>query len=267
MNWLDALIMGLVQGLAEFLPISSSGHLEIMNSILGLKLSGGDALEFDIALHVATALSTIVILWHEFSHLCSSFFRLKKDENTQIVLKIILSCIPVAIVGVCFEDYVESLFGGNILVVGICLLVTAVLLAFTHLMYIRRYDNIGRDITWLDALIIGVAQALAVLPGLSRSGATISTGILLGDKRQQVAKFSFLMVLIPILGKAVLEVHEALSSGTSSAVGFVPLLVGFLTAFIVGCLACKWMIKIVKNGKLYYFAIYCAIVGIVCLCF
>lgn len=266
MDWLDALILGLVQGLAEFLPISSSGHLEIFGSILGLKLAGEEALDFDVTLHVATALSTILVLWHEFVPLCKSFFTLKNDDNTRYVLKILLSAVPIAIVGVFLKDHVEGLFGGNLLVVGICLIITAILLTITHWVYSRRYITPERSITWVDALVIGVAQALAVFPGLSRSGMTISTGIIIGDKRSQVSRFAFLMVLVPIFGQAILNLYKFFTTDTVASVGAVPMIVGFVTAFVVGCAACKWMLDIVKKGKLVYFAFYCIAVGILCLC-
>lgn len=272
MDWLDALIMGIVQGLAEYLPISSSGHLEICNKILGLDLSKETALSFDLTLHVATVLSTIVILWREFMPLCTSFFTVRRDANFYYVLKILVSCIPVAIVGLCFKDYVESFFGGNLHVVGTCLLVTAALLAFAYFFRTRPLIMSGsfraRDITWLDAFIIGCAQAVAVLPGLSRSGTTIATGIIIGDKREKVAQFSFLMVIIPILGEALLDVKDMLSPDpdvAQTAVGFIPLMVGFISAFVVGCLACKWMLALVNKGRLVWFSLYCLVVGIVCL--
>lgn len=272
MDTIDALIMGLVQGLSEYLPISSSGHLEICREVLGLKLSGGDALEFTVALHVATVLSTIVVLWREFAGLCTSFFTFKRDENTTYVWKILLSCIPVAIVGLFFKDDVEQFFGEGLTIVGICLLVTAFLLAFAY-FYPRRRSNLTlagsvkeHDITWFDAFVIGCAQAVAVLPGLSRSGSTIATGMILGDRRDRLAQFSFFMVIIPILGEALLDVKKMIESGsTGSEIGWFPMLVGFMAAFIVGCLACKWMINLVKKGKLVWFAIYCAVMGVVCL--
>lgn len=272
MDTIDALIMGLVQGLSEYLPISSSGHLEICREVLGLKLSGGDALEFTVALHVATVLSTIVVLWREFAGLCTSFFTFKRDENTTYVWKILLSCIPVAIVGLFFKDDVEQFFGDGLTIVGICLLVTAFLLAFAY-FYPRRRSNLTlagsvkeHDITWVDAFVIGCAQAVAVLPGLSRSGSTIATGMILGDRRDRLAQFSFFMVIIPILGEALLDVKKMIESGsTGSEIGWLPMLVGFMAAFIVGCLACKWMINLVKKGKLVWFAIYCAVMGVVCL--
>jgi undecaprenyl-diphosphatase len=277
MDSIDALILGLVQGLAEFLPISSSGHLEICNSLLGLNINGAESLQFDAVLHVATVLSTIVVLWHEFSGLCKSFFTFKRDDNFNTVLKILLSCIPVGIVGLCFKDAVEGFFGANLTVVGTCLCITAVLLAFAYFFRTRSVwqhsttvvsGSAGRDITFLDAFIIGCAQAIAVLPGLSRSGTTIATGILLGNKREQVARFSFLMVIIPILGNAALDVLKVFKGeDPTGSIGFVPCLVGFVTAFVVGCIACKWMIDIIRRGKLVWFAVYCAIIGLICIAF
>ncbi len=276
MDWIDALILGIVQGLSEYLPISSSGHLEIMRSILGIDLEGCEALELIVALHVATVLSTIVVLWREFVPLCSSFFTLKRDQNTVYVLKIIVSCIPVAIVGLCFKDFVDGFFGGSLTIVGVCLLITALLLAFA---YFFRGRNSNRNtysaapllprehaINFRDAFIIGCAQAVATLPGLSRSGSTIATGLLLGDRRSDIAQFSFFMVIIPILGEALLDtVHIIDGTSPANEIGVVPLLVGFVAAFLVGCVACRWMINLVKRGKLVWFAVYCAIVGIVCL--
>lgn len=274
MNWIDALIMGIVQGLAEYLPVSSSGHLEICREILGLNLAGNEALGFDVALHVATVLSTIVVLWKEFVPLCKSFFTVTIDDNFRYVCKILLSCIPVAIVGLCFKDVVESFFGSGLTVVGCCLLVTALLLAFAY--FFRRNETTNavsansyghRDISWLDAFIIGCAQAVAVLPGLSRSGTTIATGLLLGNRRDKLAQFSFFMVIIPIMGEALLDVRKMLdgTSATLESVGTLPLITGFIASFIVGCIACKWMIEIVKKGKLVWFALYCLAAGALCL--
>ena len=277
MDWLQALILGVVQGLAEYLPISSSGHLEIFNKLLGMDLSGADSLDFDLTLHVATVLSTIVVLWREFFPLCKSFFTAKNDDNTRYVLKIILSCVPVAIVGFCFKDYIEGFFGCNLLVVGVCLIITALLLSFTYFFRtspMASKDYKPRDITWLDAFVIGISQAFAVLPGLSRSGTTIATGILIGDKKEKVAQFSFFMVIIPILGEALLDIKdmlkpaaETVAAQAQTSVGFLPLLIGFIASFVVGCLACKWMLDIVKKGKLIWFAVYCVIVGALCILF
>lgn len=194
-------------------------------------------------------------------------------------LKILLSCIPVGIVGLCFKDFVEGFFGTNLTVVGICLIITAALLSFSYFFRTRPLDDAAprgrggytpRNITWLDAFVIGCAQAVAVLPGLSRSGTTIATGILLGDKREQVARFSFLMVIIPILGEALLDIKDFLGDSSDSiahTIGWAPLLVGFLTAFVAGCLACRWMIEVVKKGKLVWFALYCLAVGVLCIVF
>lgn len=272
MDWLDALILGLVQGLAEYLPISSSGHLEIFREILGIDIPADDILQFDIMVHAATVCSTIVVLWRMFYELCKSFFTFKRDENFWYVCKILISCIPVGIVGVFFKDYVESFFGEGLGVVGVCLIITAALLAFAHFTDRAPSGKLaspsrGRDITWLDAFIIGCAQAVAVLPGLSRSGSTIATGILLGDKRDKVASFSFLMVIIPILGEALLDTRKMLTepAAMQGEIGWVPLLVGFMVAFVVGCAACKWMLELVKRGKLVWFSIYCVLMGIICL--
>lgn len=275
MEWLDALILGIVQGLSEYLPISSSGHLEIFREILGINLPNEDILEFDVMLHAATVLSTLVVLWNEFFPLCRSFFTIKRDYNFYYVCKILISCIPVAIVGLFFKDTVESFFGGNLTTVGICLCITAALLAFAYFFRTKPEETNKltgrvyrpRDITWLDAFVIGIAQSIAVLPGLSRSGTTIATGILLGDKREKVASFSFLMVIIPILGETLLNIKDMLSeSSASGSVGMLPLTIGFIASFVVGCLACKWMLNIVKKGKLVWFAVYCVIMGIICIC-
>lgn len=274
MEWFDALILGIVQGLSEYLPISSSGHLEIFKQILGLDLNPDASLEFSVMLHVATVLSTIVILWREFYPLCASFFTFKRDYNFYYVCKILLSCIPVAIVGFCFKDFVELFFGGNLTVVGICLIVTALLLCFAYFFRTRPAllgkAPEGHDITWTDAFVIGCTQAVAVLPGLSRSGTTIATGILLGDNRDRIASFSFLMVIIPILGEGLLDIKKMIVPA-SDAVAAAPeismttMLIGFLASFIVGCIACKWMLSIVRKGKLVWFAVYCVLMGIICL--
>lgn len=278
MTVFESLVMGVVQGLTEYLPISSSGHLEICGHLLGLKLDPEQSMEFDVLLHVATVLSTIVVLWREFVPLVTSFFTLKRDSNTAFVWKILLSCIPVLVVGVFFKDFVEGFFAKNLTVIGWCLLITSVLLSFSYFFRTRPLDDaaaghkpyLPRDISYLDAFIIGCSQALAVLPGLSRSGTTIATGILLGDKREQVARFSFLMVIIPIVGAALLDIKDMLGApaaeaAAGSGVSVAAMIVGFLSSFIVGCIACKWMLDIVKKGKLVWFAVYCLIVGILCI--
>lgn len=259
MDWLQALILGIVQGLTEYLPVSSSGHLAIGANLFGL--SGEENLAFTVAVHVATVLSTMVVLWKEIVWLFADLFKFKWNEGTKYIVNIIISMIPVAIVGFFFKDKVEAVFGSGLLVVGICLLVTAALLAFSYWAKPRQRENISP----LHAFIIGIAQALAVLPGLSRSGSTIATGLLLGNKKERLAQFSFLMVIPPILGEALLDVKDMAEMGVSQAMAGLPtlsLVIGFLAAFVCGCLACKWMINIVKKGKLIWFALYCVAVGI-----
>lgn len=256
MTWIEALILGVVQGLTEFLPVSSSGHLTIGSAILGM--SGEENLTFAVVVHAATVLSTIVVLWHEVSFLFKSFFRFKWDEGTRMVCKILLSMIPVGIVGLFFKDYVEAIFGSGLLIVGCCLLLTAALLTFSYYAKPRQKESIS----FRDAFIIGLAQACAVLPGLSRSGSTIATGLLLGNKKEQVAKFSFLMVIIPILGEAFLDLMKGGFSMAESGISAGVLITGFLAAFLSGTVACKWMINLVNKGKLIYFAYYCLAVGL-----
>lgn len=276
MDWLQALILGIVQGAAEYLPISSSGHLVIFRQLLGVDLPADQNLQFDIMVHAATVCSTIVVLWPMFKRLCQGFFSTKRNEDAIYVWKILLSCIPVGIVGVFFKDKVEDAFGVGLTIVGICLCVTALLLTFAYITGFDRHTrrpvpaDRGREITWLDAFIIGCAQAVAVLPGLSRSGTTIATGIMIGDKRDKVATFSFIMVILPILGEALLDIAKMLRPGAEQASGSIDagaMIIGFLSAFIIGCAACKWMIALVKKGRLVWFAIYCLIMGIICICF
>ena len=259
MEWFEAFVLGLIQGLTEYLPVSSSGHLTIGATIFGL--NGEENLAFTVAVHVATVLSTIVILWKEIVWLFKDLFKWQWNEGTKYVVNILISMIPVAIVGFCFKDQVEEIFGSGLMVVGVCLLITATLLAFSYWAKPRQRENISP----LHAFIIGIAQAVAVLPGLSRSGSTIATGLLLGNKKERLAQFSFLMVIPPILGEALLDTKDMVEVGVSNAMAGLPvgsLIIGFITAFIFGCLACKWMINIVKKGKLIWFALYCAIVGI-----
>lgn len=283
MTWIESLILGIVQGLAEYLPISSSGHLQICRDILHMDLPGAEALQFDITLHVATVLSTIVVLWHEFVPLIKSFFGFKNDANTTYVFKLLVSAIPIMIVGLFFKDKIEALFAGNLTVVGFALLLTAALLTFAYLFRAKPEQEAkliqgepnpwrrGRDITFIDAFIIGLSQSVAVIPGLSRSGTTIATGLMLGDRRDRVAQFSFFMVIIPILGEALLDIKDMITgSGDAAAdasIGLLPLVIGFISAFVVGCIACKWMLNIVKRGKLYWFAVYCVIMGLICIFF
>lgn len=259
MEWFEALILGVIQGLTEYLPVSSSGHLAIGANLFGL--SGEENLTFTVAVHVATVLSTIVILWKEIVWLFTDLFKWKWNEGTKYIVNILISMIPVAVVGLLFKDNVEAIFGSGLLVVGICLMVTASLLAFSYWAKPRQREHISP----LHAFIIGIAQALAVLPGLSRSGSTIATGLLLGNKKERLAQFSFLMVIPPILGEALLDVKDMAEMGISQAmagISTLSLAVGFIAAFVCGCLACKWMINIVKKGKLIWFALYCAVVGL-----
>lgn len=250
--------MGLLQGLTEYLPVSSSGHLAIGSHLFGI--NGEENLAFTVAVHVATVLSTFVILWSEIAWILKGLFKFELNDETRYTLNIIVSMIPVGIVGVFFKDTVEDIFGSGLLIVGIMLLVTAALLAFSYYAKPRQKEQIGLR----DAFIIGMAQALAVLPGLSRSGSTIATGLLLGNKKERLAQFSFLMVIPPILGEALLDVIKAAKGEEAfGGIDTLPLTVGFIAAFVSGCLACKWMINIVKKGKLIYFGIYCAVVGVV----
>lgn len=251
--------MGIIQGLTEYLPVSSSGHLTIASTIFGL--SGEENLLFAIVVHTATVLSTIVVLWKEIGDLVKGIFKFQWNDETKLFCKILLSMIPVGIVGLFFKDYVEALFGSGLLLVGCMLILTAVLLTFSY--YAK--PRVKEEISFKDAMIIGVAQACAVLPGLSRSGSTIATGLMLGNNREKVAKFSFLMVVIPILGESFLDLVKGSFSAEVSGIPPLSLVVGFLAAFIFGTIACKWMINLVSKGKLIYFAYYCVAVGIFCI--
>lgn len=265
MNWLEALLLGLVQGLTEFLPVSSSGHLTIGQELLNLNTSTADNLLFTVTVHAATVLSTIVILWKEIEGLFKgTFLTTTWNEEKTYVAKICLSMIPVFIVGMFFKDEVEAIFGSGLMIVGCCLLLTATLLTFAYYAKPRQKETIS----YRDAFIIGLGQAIAVLPGLSRSGTTIATGLILGNKKESVAQFSFLMVLIPILGETFLNIIDMIQDPSLiGGIGFLPLTIGFLAAFLSGCFACKFMINLVKRGKLIYFAIYCAIIGAITICF
>jgi len=253
MTWLEALILGLIQGLTEFIPVSSSGHLELGKALLGVEFE--DELTFSILVHFATVLSTILVFRKEIFEIIKQFFKFKLNEETHFVLKIIVSMFPILIVGLFFKEFVESFFSGRIIFVGFMLLITASLLTFAYF-----YKPKEKKLSYKHAFIIGIAQAIAVLPGISRAGATIATGLLLGNKRDVVAKFSFLMILIPIIGANFFEMRE-LSSGATTSIGSMPLIVGFFAAFLSGLFACRWMIVQIKKGKIIYFAIYCFIVG------
>lgn len=257
MDTLQAIILGVVQGLTEFLPVSSSGHLQLAKEVLDVEIPNN--LTFDVTLHAATVLSTIVVLWSEIRQLLRGLFSRRFNPEQAFVLKIIVSMIPIGIVGVLLRDSIDSMLSSPyiMVIVGAMLLLTAALLAFAYYAKPRMKENIS----YRDAFLIGVAQAVAAMPGLSRSGSTIATGLLLGNRRSSVATFSFLMVLAPILGEMVLQI----AGGEFSGAGIDPkaLAAGFAAAFVVGCLACKFMIEMVKRGKLIWFAVYCAAVGLV----
>ncbi|MCI7141705.1 MAG: undecaprenyl-diphosphate phosphatase [Paraprevotella sp.] len=278
MNSLQALLLGLLQGLTEYLPVSSSGHLAIGAYLFGV--DGEESMAFTIVVHVATVLSTLVILWREIvwilrgvwcqltgkvsaqsagSSSCSSL-----NAETRYAINILISMIPVGIVGLFFKEQVEEIFGSGLTIVGIMLLVTAALLVFSYYARPRQRENISP----LHAFLIGIGQALAVMPGLSRSGTTIATGLLLGNKKESMAQFSFLMVIPPILGEALLDALKLMKGDEAFGdIEFLPLAVGFLAAFVSGCAACRWMISIVRKGKLLYFGIYCALVALLVLFF
>jgi len=255
MSWIEALILGIVQGLTEFLPVSSSGHLEIGSVLLGLQDSNN--LLFAVVVHLATAMSTVVVYRRDISQLTLGLFSFKSNE-WNFALKIILSMIPVAIIGLLWQDEIEAFFSGNLLLVGSMLLVTAILLTMSH--YFGKREG---EVTFLKALIIGLAQAVAVLPGISRSGATISTALILGVDREKAARFSFLMVLIPIIGAAMLKLKDYFEAPAAAGISTLSLLIGFLAAFLSGYFACRLMVRLVTKGSLIFFAIYCALVGLV----
>jgi undecaprenyl-diphosphatase len=255
MNEIQALILGLLQGLTEFLPVSSSGHLEIGHELLGVKSANN--LLFAVTVHVATVLSTLVVFRKDIFVLLKDLFAFKWNESTIYITKLLFSAIPVLFLGLFFEEEIEKFFTGNLVLVGSMLLITASLLSFAH--FTKKGD---KKITFGRSLIIGVAQAMAVVPGISRSGATIATGLLLKTKKDEVARFSFLMVLIPILGAAFLDLAGG-NFSKSTDISVTTLLIGFFAAFISGLVACAWMIRIIKRGKLIYFAIYCLIIGLI----
>ncbi len=258
MNWFEALILGIVQGLTEFLPVSSSGHLELGKALLNV--SAQEDITFTVVVHGATVLSTIVFFFKEIWQLLKGSFQFKWNEETQYVLKIVISMLPVLVVGIFLDDYVESFFGGKIQFVGMMLVLTAILLSLTWFLRNRLTEG---KIGYQSAFIMGIAQAFAVLPGISRSGATIATGMLLSRNKKDVAQFSFLMVLVPIIGANLKSLMDYDASAGSGNVGSIPLLIGFLAAFISGWIACSWMVNIVKKGKLIWFAVYCLIVGLI----
>lgn len=255
MSYLEAIILGIIQGLTEFLPVSSSGHLEIVKVIFGNESMPAESLTFTVILHFATALSTIVIFRKEIIEILKGLFQFQWNEESKFSVKIIISMFPAAVIGLLFEKQLESFFNGNILVVGFMLLITGLLLYLAD-----RAKNTNKNVGYKSAILIGFSQAIAMLPGISRSGATISTSVLLGVDRTKAAKFSFLMVVPLIFGKVIKDILSgdiSLESGQFGAMG-----IGFISAFIAGLFACNWMINLVKNSKLYYFSYYCFIIGI-----
>jgi len=256
MSIVDAIILGIIQGLTEFLPVSSSGHLELGKVILGQELEAG--LLFSVILHAATALSTIVIFRKDIYEILVGIFKFKWNKSWEFAVKIIISMVPVFIVGVFLKDEIEVLFEGQVLLVGSMLIITGLLLLLTN--YFGNKE--GQEVNYFQAFLIGISQAIAVLPGISRSGATISTALILGVGKSQAARFSFLMVLLPIIGATILEMKDYFEMGDAAQrVSVVALVTGFTAAFITGLFACTWMINLVKKGKLAYFALYCFVVG------
>lgn len=271
MDWLQAMVLGLIQGLTEFLPVSSSGHLTIFKAIFGID---AENLSFEVAVHAATVLSTVVAFRSEIWDIIGGVFKFRYNPQTEYFLKICVSMIPVFFVGFFFKDFVTDVFGSGLVVVGCMLLLTAVLLILGETLSNRQARlaasqgrEAGREVSYLDAFIIGVAQSLAVMPGLSRSGTTISTGLMLGVKKSSIAQFSFLMVLVPILGEAFLELVGGDFSAASSGIPSSALALGALTAFVSGYMACRWMIRIVQKARLRWFALYCVCAAAFCFIF
>ena len=273
MSWLQALLLGIVQGLTEFLPVSSSGHLMIFRELLGVESEG--FLDFTVTVHFATVLSTIVVFWSAIWKLLKGFFQFKYNDETDYVLKICVSMIPIAIVGLFFKDQVEGLFGENLFTVAVCLIITAILLFLSdqsgrfRSMSSSRSENTHRNgISYLQAAVVGLGQACAVAPGLSRSGTTIATGLICGVRRDVMAQFSFLMVLVPIIGEQALTIIKGIGeTAAAPGVGFLPLLMGFIGAFGAGLFSCKVMVEPVKRAKLVWFSIYCLLAAFVILIF
>lgn len=271
MNWMQAILLGLVQGLTEFLPVSSSGHLMIFRDVLGVDTEG--FLDFTVTVHFATVLATLVVFWGEIWRLLKGVFKLKYNDETDYVLKILVSVIPVGIVGLLFKDALEALFADSLFTVAIFLVITAILLYFSDQFKFRRGKKTEEDesrnkyrngISYLQALIVGIGQAFAVFPGLSRSGTTISFGLISGVKRSVMAQFSFLMVLIPVIGEQLLDIMDCITGDAvfGSGIGAGPLILAFLAAFASGLFACKAMVAIVRRSRLTWFAIYCLVVAL-----
>ncbi len=260
MNIIDAIILGIIQGLTEFLPVSSSGHLELGKAILGDNSVPEESLLFTVVLHFATALSTIVVFRKDILEILKGIFKFQWNEDMQFLAKIVVSMLPAVIVGLFFEEQLEQLFGGNILLVGCMLIITALLLYFAD-----KAKNTEKKVSFSNAFIIGISQAIAMIPGISRSGATISTSVLLGNDKTKAARFSFLMVVPLIFGKIAKDILSGELSYDST--NFTTLSIGFVAAFVAGLFACTWMISLVKKSKLSYFAIYCLIVGCIAIAF
>ncbi len=259
MSLLEALILGIIQGLTEFLPVSSSGHLELGKAIFNLHLVAKDSITFDVMVHAGTALSTIVIFRKDILNIIAGLFKFQWNDETRFSLYIILSMIPAGFVGIVFNDQIEELFNAQVLLVGAMLIITGLLLFLAD-----RAKKTDKSVSVVEAIIIGISQAIAIMPGISRSGATISTSVLLGIDREKAARFSFLMVLPLIIGKSLLDVKDIVETGGEGmSISTSVLLVGFIAAFIAGLFACKWMIALVKKAQLKYFAFYCFAVGLV----
>lgn len=275
MEWWQALILGIVQGLTEFLPVSSSGHLMIFKELLGVDAEG--FLDFTVTVHFATVLSTVIVFWSAIWSLLKGIFKFRYNDETDYVAKLIVSMVPVAVVGLFFKDRVEALFGESLFVVAISLIITALLLFLSDnagRFSGRRKPSAGADvperrngISFLQAFVVGLGQACAVAPGLSRSGTTIATGLLCGVKRDVMAQFSFLMVLVPILGEQLLSVIDAVGEGAGLVLPVTDLLLGFIGAFVAGLVSCKAMVAIVRKARLTYFALYCLVVALMLLLF
>lgn len=260
MSILESILLGIIQGLTEFLPVSSSGHLEIAKRLFGDHLLPEESLLMTIVLHSATALSTIVVFRKDILKIIKGLFNTEMNEEKKFSLYIVISMIPAVFVGLLFEEFIESLFDGNMTLVGSMLILTAVLLLFAD-----KAKTTEKGVTGISALIIGIAQAIAILPGISRSGATISTSVLLGIDRSKAARFSFLMVIPLILGKMAKDLLEGELNGIGNQSS--SLIIGFAAAFISGFVACTWMINLVKKSKLTYFSIYCAVIGVIAIIF
>jgi undecaprenyl-diphosphatase len=259
MTAIDAFILGVIQGLTEFLPVSSSGHIELGKAVLGTSLVNKEEnLLFTVAVHAATALSTMIVFRKDIIDICKGVFSFKWNEESQFVIKILLSMMPAVIIGLLFEEQLEQLFDGQIVLVGFLLIITGLLLFLAG-----RAQKTEKNVNWRDAIIIGTAQAIAMLPGISRSGATISTSVLLGNDRSKAARFSFLMVVPLIFGKIAKDLLSVYTGDiVIDTVSLTPLIIGFVAAFVVGLLACTWMISLVRKAKLHYFSYYCFAIGI-----